>query len=153
MILAHMGAYPGYKFHMFVWKLQQWSLEIRYMGAYPGVGACPGHYGICYNWPLQFQPLQWLHSEAQSSHTLPASTTWLCSWGRWTSERSRTGPAECWRRQRQAAPSSLSRLRAHPSVKILRTCIDEWHYVFNSTAREYRWSISVWRTSEIRTPL
>ena len=40
-----MGAYPGYKFHMFVWKLQQWPLEIRYMGAYPGVGACLGHYG------------------------------------------------------------------------------------------------------------
>ena len=32
---------------MFVWKLQQWSLEIGYMGAYPGVGACPGHYGRC----------------------------------------------------------------------------------------------------------
>ena len=22
------------------------ALEMRYMGAYPGVGACPGHYGI-----------------------------------------------------------------------------------------------------------
>ena len=37
---------------MFVWKLQQWPLEIRYMGAYlgagtyPGVGTCLGHYGI-----------------------------------------------------------------------------------------------------------
>ena len=24
----------------------QWALEMRYMGAYPGVGACLGHYSI-----------------------------------------------------------------------------------------------------------
>ena len=40
---------------MFVWKLQQWPLEIRHMGAYPGVGACPGHYGICIQYSTHFQ--------------------------------------------------------------------------------------------------
>ena len=27
---------------------------MRYMGAYPGVGACPGHYGIIILWPKDF---------------------------------------------------------------------------------------------------
>ena len=43
--MACMGAYLGCKFHMFVWKLQQVPLEIRYMGVYLGVDTCPGHYG------------------------------------------------------------------------------------------------------------
>ena len=42
--LARMGAYPGYKFHMFVWKLRRWPLENQHIGAYPGVGTSPGHY-------------------------------------------------------------------------------------------------------------
>ena len=47
VISANMYAYPGYKLHTFVWKLQHWPLEIWYMGAYPGVGTCPGHYSTC----------------------------------------------------------------------------------------------------------
>ena len=43
-ILACMGTYPGYKLHTFVWKQLHSPLEIWYMGAYPGVGSCPGHY-------------------------------------------------------------------------------------------------------------
>ena len=39
-----MGAYLGYYFHTFVWKLLSLPLEIQYMGAYLGVGTCPGHY-------------------------------------------------------------------------------------------------------------
>ena len=31
---------------MFVWRLLHSPLEILYMGAYPGGGACLGHYGI-----------------------------------------------------------------------------------------------------------
>ena len=41
-----MDAYPGSKSHTFVKKLQ-WPLEMWYMGTYPGVGACPGHYSTC----------------------------------------------------------------------------------------------------------
>ena len=46
-------AYPGYKLHttctfvrVHVYKLLQWPLEMWYMGAYLGVGACPGHCSI-----------------------------------------------------------------------------------------------------------
>ena len=35
-------------FHTFAWKLLPLPLEIRYMGTYSGVGACPGYYGMHY---------------------------------------------------------------------------------------------------------
>ena len=41
-----MDAYPGHNFHNYIIYIDSIPLEIRYMGAYPGVGACPGHYGI-----------------------------------------------------------------------------------------------------------
>ena len=41
-----MGAYLGYNFHTFAWKLLPLSLEIWYMGAYPGVGACQRYYSM-----------------------------------------------------------------------------------------------------------
>ena len=41
-----MDTYLGSKSLTFVKKLQ-WPLEMWYMGAYPGVGACPGHYSTC----------------------------------------------------------------------------------------------------------
>ena len=47
-ILARMGTYLGYNFHTFAWKLLPLPLEIRYMGAYPGVDAFPGYYSIIY---------------------------------------------------------------------------------------------------------
>ena len=46
-ILACMDAYLGYKLHIFVWKLLHLSLEMWYMGTYPGVGTCLGYYGTC----------------------------------------------------------------------------------------------------------
>ena len=33
--------------HTFIWKLLHWPLEIWYMGANPGVGACSGYYSTC----------------------------------------------------------------------------------------------------------
>ena len=46
-ILARMGAYLGYNFHTFVWKLLLYPLKFgSYMGAHPGVGACPGYYAM-----------------------------------------------------------------------------------------------------------
>ena len=41
-MLAHMGTYPGNNFHTFVYKLLH---EMKYRGAYSGVGTCLGHYG------------------------------------------------------------------------------------------------------------
>ena len=37
--------HPGYNFHTFVQKLLHRPLEMWYMGAYSGVGACPRYYG------------------------------------------------------------------------------------------------------------
>ena len=45
-ISARMGTYMEYNFHTFAWKLLPLPLEIRYMGTYSGVGACPGYYGM-----------------------------------------------------------------------------------------------------------
>ena len=51
-ILALTGTYMGYNFHTFVWKgLLSLPLEIRYMGAYSGVGACPGQYTLVHFCP------------------------------------------------------------------------------------------------------
>ena len=47
-----MGAYLGYTF---VWKLLHLPLEVRYMGTYMGVGACPGYYGIVHVRYIQLQ--------------------------------------------------------------------------------------------------
>ena len=44
--LSCVGAYPGYNFHTFVWKLLHLPLEIRCMGAYLGVGACLEYYSM-----------------------------------------------------------------------------------------------------------
>ena len=42
-----MGAYLGSKFHTFAIEAATRPLEMYYMGAYLGVGACPRHYGTC----------------------------------------------------------------------------------------------------------
>ena len=43
-ILARVGAYLGYHFRTFSYiEAATLTLEMRYMGAYLGVGACPGH--------------------------------------------------------------------------------------------------------------
>ena len=39
------GHLPGIKIPYVCMEAATATLEIRYMGAYPGVGACPGHYG------------------------------------------------------------------------------------------------------------
>ncbi len=43
----HGHLYLEYNSHAFVWKLLHLPLEIRYMGAYLGVGDCPGYYDTC----------------------------------------------------------------------------------------------------------
>ena len=50
MILAHTGAYLGYTVYVHVTFIRLYRscyIEMRYMGAYPGVGACLGHYEMC----------------------------------------------------------------------------------------------------------
>ena len=49
-----------YNFRMFVWRLLHWPLKMWYMGAYLGVGTCPGHYSIALTAPCK--PLQLINS-------------------------------------------------------------------------------------------